>query len=113
LLNTSLITAQGIDPWRYYLIARALENRVPIVAPNPYLGARVPGKSELLGLSYKKPQGIMLVRELVKPVSGARLYVANLAFDDEAAALRRERLSERQPKAYFKDQGAIPGASFQ
>ncbi len=103
LLNPSLITAQGIGPWRSYLIARALENRVPIIAPNPYLGARVPGKSELLGLAYKKPQGIMLVKELVKPASGAKLYVVKLSFDEEEAVLRRERLSERQPKAYFKD----------
>jgi omega-amidase len=103
LLNPSLITAQGIGPWRSYLIARALENRVPIIAPNPYLGARMPGKSELVGLSYKKPQGIMLVREIIKPAFGTKLYVTNLSFDEEEAALRRERLSERKPKAYFKD----------
>ena len=45
----------------------------------------------------------MLVKELVKPASGARLYVVKLSFDEEEAVLRRERLSERQPKAYFKD----------
>ncbi len=103
LLNPSLITAQGISPWRSYLIARVLENRVPIIAPNPFLGARVPGKSELLALSYKKSQGIMLVKELVKPVSGANMFVVNLSFDEEIAALRRERLTERKPVAYFRD----------
>jgi len=103
LLNPSLITSLGIDPWRSYLVARALENRVPIIAPNPFRGARVPGKSELLGLSYKKPQGIMLVKELVKPVTGTKMFLVELTFDEELAGLRKERLVERQPKAYFKD----------
>jgi len=103
LLNPSLITSQGIIPWRSYLIARALENRVPIIALNPFRGARVPGKSELLSLSYKKPQGIMLVKELVKPVTGTKLFVVELTFDEELTALRKERLTERRPKAYFRD----------
>ena len=103
ILNPSLITTHGISPWRLYLMARALENRVPIIAPNPYLRPRVPGKSELLGLIYEKPQGIMQVKELAKPVTGIKLYVTKISFDEESAALRRERLAERQPKAYYKD----------
>ncbi len=103
LLNPSLIPSRGIVPWRAYLLARALENRVPIIAANPFLGTHVPGKSELLGLTYEKPQGIMQVKELAKPLTGKRTYIAQLSFDEESAALRHERLSERRPKAYFKD----------
>jgi len=103
ILNPSLITAKGIVPWQAYLMSRALENRVPIVAPNPYLGARVPGKSTILGLKYEMPQGIMLVKQLSKPLSGRRAYVAELTFDESIAALRQERLSERKPKAYFRE----------
>src|SRR5579872_5274267 len=33
ILNPSLIPSLGISPWRTYLMARALENRVPIIAP--------------------------------------------------------------------------------
>lgn len=103
LLNPSLITAVGISPWRSYLIARALENRVPLIAANPSFGTRVPGRSELLGLVYEKPQGIMLVKELAKPLTGKRAYVVEISFTEEFATLRRERLSERQPRAYSKD----------
>ncbi len=66
LLNPSLITARGITPWKTYLMARALENRVPVIATNPFLGSRVPGKSVLLGLVYEKPQGIMQVKQTYK-----------------------------------------------
>lgn len=103
LLNPSLITSLGITPWRSYLIARALENRVPIIAPNPSLGLRVPGKSGLLGLTYDKKQGIMLVKELTKPLTGERAYTVDLSISEEFASLRKERLSERRPQAYFKD----------
>jgi omega-amidase len=103
ILNPSLITTRGISPWRSYLISRALENRVPIIAPNPYLGKRVPGKSELLGLYYEKKQGIMEVKELAKPSTGRRVYIAKLSFSEEAAALRNERLSERRPNTYYKN----------
>lgn len=103
LLNPSLIPARGISPWRTYIMARALENRVPIIATNPYLGSRVPGKSVLFGLSYEKKQGIMEVKELAKPLTGKRAYVVEISFDEEFAALRKERLDERKPKAYFKE----------
>jgi omega-amidase len=103
ILNPSLITTRGIRPWRFYLMARALENRVPIIAANPYLRPRVPGISELLGLSYEKPQGIMQVKELARPTTGIKLYVTKISFDEESAALRRERLAERQPTTYYKD----------
>jgi len=100
LLNPSLIPMQGISPWKTYIMARALENRVPIIAPNPYLGPRVPGKSVLLGLSYEKKQGIMEVKELVRPLTGKRAYAVEISFDEEFAALRKERLNERKPYAY-------------
>jgi omega-amidase len=100
LLNPSLITSLGIKPWRSYLIVRALENRVPIIAPNPSLGIRVPGKSELLGLTYDKKQGIMQVKELAKPVTGKHSYIVDVSLDEEFASLRKERLSERKPEAY-------------
>ena len=103
ILNPSLITARGIEPWRTYLAARVLENRVPIVAPNPFLENRVPGGSVLLGLKYEKSQGIMQIKELVKSSMGKRIFLSKLSFSEETTALRKERLSERKPEAYFKD----------
>lgn len=103
LLNPSLITARGISPWKTYLMARALENRTPVIAPNPFLGSRVPGKSVLLGLVYEKSQGIMQVKQLAKSSTGKRAFVAELSFDEESASQGNERLGERKPQAYFKD----------
>ena len=103
ILNPSLITDRGIEPWRAYLKARVLENRVPIVAANPFLKTHVPGGSVFLGLKYEKAQGIMQIQELVKSSTGKRIFVSKLTFSDETIALRKERLSERKPEAYFKD----------
>ena len=102
LLNPSLIPAVGIEPWRTYLMARALENRVPIVAPNPYLNPRVPGHSEILGLEYETKQGVMLVKELPRPLSGRRVIVSKLTFNEQIKQLRNERLTERKPGAYIE-----------
>jgi predicted amidohydrolase len=100
LLNPSLITSAGIEPWRIYLMARVLENRVPIVAPNPYLPRRVPGNSLVLGMKYEKKQGIMQVADLAKPSSGKKVIISKIIFDDNQSELRKERLSERKPSAY-------------
>ena len=70
LLNPSLIPTQGIEPWRIYVMARALENRVPIIAPNPYLSTRVPGDSVIIGLKNEKPQGIMQVKHILQQEKG-------------------------------------------
>ena len=101
ILNPSLITARGIEPWRAYITARVLENRVPIIAANPFLGTRVPGASVALGLKYEKAQGIMQIQELTKSSIGKKIYISKLTFDEEILALRKERLSERKPAAYF------------
>jgi omega-amidase len=100
LLNPSLITSQGVKPWRIYLMARVLENRVPLVAANPYVRGSIPGESTVLGLKYDGEQGIMQVEELARGSQGKRIVVSKVAFGDEIAALRKERLSERKPRAY-------------
>jgi predicted amidohydrolase len=103
LLNPSLIPASGIKPWKIYVMARALENRVPIVAPNPYLSARkIPGRSTIIGLRYEKEQGIMQVEEVSKGMRGRRAVTAELHFEKEGVDLRKERLSERKPQAYVE-----------
>jgi predicted amidohydrolase len=100
LLNPSLIPARGIEPWKIYIMARALENRVPIVAPNPYFSGRVPGNSVIIGLKYEKAQGIMQVKEVAKGGKGKKMIRSKLVFNDDIATQRRERLDERKPGAY-------------
>ena len=100
LLNPSLIPTRGIEPWKIYVMARALENRVPIVAPNPFLSTRVPGQSVIIGLKYEKAQGIMQVKETSNKKKGRTIISSTLAFDDAILSQREERLSERKPGAY-------------
>jgi predicted amidohydrolase len=102
LLNPSLITSLGIEPWRIYLMARVLENRVPIVAPNPYLANRVPGRSVIMGLKYEKAQGIMQIQELATSSKGKKVIHSKIVFDEDITAQRKERLNERKPNAYYK-----------
>jgi len=100
LLNPSLIPARGLEPWKIYVMARALENRVPVVAPNPYLAGRVPGNGVIIGLKYEKAQGIMQVTEVAKGGEGKKIIRSKLVFNDDIAAQRKERLDERKPSAY-------------
>ncbi|MDA4129524.1 MAG: hypothetical protein OK457_02025, partial [Thaumarchaeota archaeon] len=76
-------------------------NRVPIVAPNPYLANRVPGESGIIGLKYEKVQGIMQIHEVANGGKGKKVIRSKLVFDDDIAAQREERLNERKPTAYF------------
>jgi omega-amidase len=92
ILVPSLILAKGIEPWLVYLRARCLENRVPVIAPNPLARPKVPGGSTILDLSYDKKQHIM---ELVERTSPPRK--TSVVADIDIASkrpLRDERLNE-------------------
>lgn len=92
LLVPSLITAKGIEPWLIYLKARALENRVPVVAPNLYASARLPGQSRVMDLSYDKKAHVMeLIEHRVH--KGKRSIVVDLDLRS-LRPLREERLRE-------------------
>lgn len=92
LLVPSLITARGIEPWLIYLRARALENRVPVVAPNLYSPPNLPGESRVIDLSYDKKEHVM---ELVegRAHNGKSMIVAELDLRSNRP-LREERVRE-------------------
>jgi predicted amidohydrolase len=92
LLVPSLITAKGIEPWLIYLRARALENRVPVVAPNLYASARLPGQSRVMNLSYDKKAHVMELIEYRAP-KGKTSIVVDLDLRS-LRPLREERLRE-------------------
>jgi predicted amidohydrolase len=50
LFVPSRIISEGVDPWILYLRTRALENRVPVVAPNIFHPARYVGGSVIIDL---------------------------------------------------------------
>ncbi len=92
ILVPSLITAKGIEPWLVYLKARALENRVPVVAPNLYASARLPGHSRVMDLTYDKKEHVMELIEHRAP-KGKSTIVVDLDLRS-LRPLREERLRE-------------------
>ena len=100
LLNPSLIPAQGIEPWRIYVMARALENRVLIIAPNPYLSTRVPGRQRHHRTKGQKPSGHNAGQTDLQQERGKKIITSRLIFDDDILTQREERLNERKPSAY-------------
>jgi predicted amidohydrolase len=98
LLNPSLIVSAGTVPWLTYLIARALENRVPIVAPNVYVPSRTEGESAIMIPRYLKKKRIMVLEEILAG-KGRRVVIAEVDIEALRGA-RAERLEERRPEAY-------------
>jgi omega-amidase len=95
LLVPSLITAIGIEPWLIYLRARALENRVPVVAPNLYAPPKVTGQSRVFDLNYDKKEHVMELIEHRAPRGNSSIVVE---LDLRSMKpLREERLNELHP----------------
>jgi predicted amidohydrolase len=92
LLVPSLIQAKGIEPWLVYLRARALENRVPVVAPNLYSPPGLTGQSRVLDLKYDRKEHIMeLVEHRVPRGKGSIIVDLDIS---SLKPLRKERLRE-------------------
>ncbi|MDA4124085.1 MAG: carbon-nitrogen hydrolase family protein [Thaumarchaeota archaeon] len=92
LLVPSLISAKGIEPWLIYLRARALENRIPIVAPNIFAPPRIPGRSCVVDLKYDREEHVM---ELVERTLRGRQTSIVVELDLLSKRdLREERLHE-------------------
>jgi len=99
LVVPSFITARGTEPWLVYLRARALENRVPVVASNVYHPPKCLGRSHVIDLVYDKKERIM---ELIERVAQDRRTSLVVDIDFTAkSALRRERLRELRPGVYL------------
>ena len=100
LVVPSFIAARGTEPWLVYLRARALENRVPVVAPNVYHPPKFLGRSCVIDLVYDKKERVMELLE-----KGARDKRTSVVVDLDLASksgLRRERLRELKPSAYLQ-----------
>jgi len=99
LFVPSRIRAEGLDPWLLYLRVRALENRVPIVAPNIFRPPKYPGRSVIVDLEEDRASGVVLpkVTTLTKPDD--QVVAADIDLDT-ARRLRRERLADRRPETY-------------
>ena len=100
LVVPSFIAASGTEPWLVYLRARALENRVPVVAPNVYHPPKFLGRSSVIDLIYDKKEHVMELFERT-----AQDKTTSVVVDLDLASksgLRRERLRELRPSAYLQ-----------
>ena len=99
LFCPSRIVKYGIEPWHQYVSVRSLENRIPIIAPNVYSPPWFPGASVIVDLHEDPKTKISYSR--VSTIRGQRtglvLQDLDLAYHRR---LRRERFSDRQPRAY-------------
>jgi len=96
----SRIGYAALDPWILYLRARALENRVPIVAPNVFRPPRYAGGSVIVDLTEESDSKVVVGKLQASAGSGEKVIVADVDVE-RARELRRERFLDRQPTAYF------------
>jgi len=98
IFNPSRIISEGIDPWRLYAKARCLENRVPLVAVNVYIGGRCEGGSVVVGLS-ESGRGVVTPSIIASAGRGENMLTAELNLS-RPRTLRVRRLSARRPSTY-------------
>lgn len=98
LFVPSRIISEGVDPWILYLKTRALENRIPVIAPNILHPPRYMGGSVIIDLE-EKASPVVSPRVVASAGSGETIIVADLDID-KSERLRSERLSQRVPSAY-------------
>ncbi len=96
LLNPVLIWKEGVENWNIYLKARALENRVPIVASNSLVkyGDRiVPGLSKSISFHPGSPSPVLLREETLSSSQNWAVHLIDLEFPRK---IRKIRLAENQ-----------------
>ena len=97
LFFPSKIKTEGVGPWHIYLQARALENRIPVVAPNVCIGP-FGGKSIIVDFSYNKSNDIALPRSKILSES-PQVLAANIDIN-QARNIRRERFKDFRQGLY-------------
>jgi omega-amidase len=100
LLSPTLIREDGLYNWSIYLQARALENRVPVVACNPVgniFGNTYLGKSKVI--SFKRGHSspsILVIKESQENEQNILTQRVNLSFPN---SIRKKRLDEKREKS--------------
>ncbi len=99
LLCPSRIIKEGISPWQQYLTVRALENRLPIVAPNVFAPPRFIGHSSIVYLKEDPRRKIAHPRLASISRRGPGIVVEDLDLTLHNL-LRKARFSDRRPETY-------------
>jgi omega-amidase len=98
LLIPSRIIKMGVEPWHLYLKVRALENRIPIVAPNVVEPPFFNGHSLIVELDYDSKRDIVYPKAL-EASTHEQILTYNLDLQ-LSRKLRKTRLAERRPELY-------------
>ncbi len=99
LLCPSRIIREGTFPWHQYVMVRALENRLPIIAPNVFAPPYFMGHSCIASMKENRKRKIADPRM----VSLNRLGVGVLVDDVDLNLhnrLRKMRFADRRPETY-------------
>jgi predicted amidohydrolase len=96
----SRIGYTSLDQWILYLRTRALENRVPIIAPNVFGSPRYAGGTVIVDLKEARDGKVVVGKVAAFAGSGEKVIVADVDVE-RARELRRERFLDRRPNAYL------------
>jgi predicted amidohydrolase len=103
LFSPTQIRDSGMFNWDIYLKARALENRIPVVASNTYgelFGRKFPGKSKIISFlpEYYSPSSLRVI-EAPYGSNGKIFDEIDIEF---ANKLRKQRLDQKVEKSEIK-----------
>ncbi len=99
ILCPSRIITGGNQPWQQYLTVRALENRIPIIAPNVYAPPLFKGGTTIVSVSQDLVRKIAhpRVRTLTQQSEGILLEEIDIRLHNH---LRKLRFADRRPETY-------------
>lgn len=93
----SRIREDGIEPWHLYVQVRALENRVPVVAPN-VCGKEFGGKSMIVDFDYDEGTHIAVPKQALASVN-EQILVMDLDVE-KARSIRKIRAQDFKDDIY-------------
>ena len=97
LFFPSKISKKGIQPWHMYVQVRALENRIPVAAPN-VCDDNYGGKSILVSFDYHKSSDIAIPKRVVGSINDQNLELdIDLEF---VRKIREARLKDLKSNLY-------------
>lgn len=103
LISPTLIRQEGLNNWKIYLAARALENRVPVVACNPvgnFFNRHFPGKSKIIQFEdgHESPSKLDIIEAPVDRRS-VLMNKIDISFPNK---IRKKRIEEQVDMSKIK-----------
>ncbi|WP_457557643.1 carbon-nitrogen hydrolase family protein [Candidatus Harpocratesius sp.] len=96
IFSPTLISESGMENWKIYLQARALEHRIPIVSCNSVYssyGRNFKGSSKIISFIKGKPSPVQFHLDELNSHAGIMLKTVNLDFPN---LIRKERQKEKK-----------------